>query len=449
MGVRANADTPQDATVARRLGAEGIGLCRTEHMFFDEERIPLVRQMILASSEQERNRALERLLPLQQADFEGIFRALDGLPVTIRLLDPPLHEFLPHGVKAIERLAEHTGLTPEEVSDKVKSLAEVNPMLGHRGCRLGLTTPAIYEMQIEAIARASCRVRSEGIDVQPEIMVPLTGVEEEMSRLHTLIEKTLARVHLEENCEIETLIGSMIEIPRAALLAGRIALRCDFFSFGTNDLTQMTYGYSRDDVGRFLPHYVETGVVPFDPFSQIDPDGVGELVRIAVQRGRRAKPQLKLGVCGEHGGDPESINFFESCGLDYVSCSPYRLPIARLAAARASLAGLAADTRGRAETGGATGVSARAPVRLVGRPASTGALHDVSALAAGSVGLQQHVSHTPESGAGGHSQRDGPRRAYRPSRRASACRRERPAVEWRFARPLGERDAGRRDHTLQ
>ncbi|HVS65712.1 MAG TPA: pyruvate, phosphate dikinase [Thermoanaerobaculia bacterium] len=338
LGVRANADTPQDARVTRVFGGEGIGLCRTEHMFFEEERIPLVRQMILAEDETERRAALARLLPLQQGDFEGIFEALAGMPVTVRLLDPPLHEFLPKEPAALERLARSTGKSLAAVRDAVEGLAETNPMLGLRGCRLGIVSPEIYEMQAEAIARAACAVLARGVEPRPEVMIPLTGVEAEMQRLRAVVEAVIRGVAEEQGLELEIPIGTMIEVPRAALLANRIALHSDFFSFGTNDLTQMTFGYSRDDAGRFLPVYLDEGVLPWDPFARLDEEGVGELVEMAARRGRMARPELKLGVCGEHGGDPFSIEFFERCQLDYVSCSPYRLPVARLAAARAHLA---------------------------------------------------------------------------------------------------------------
>jgi len=347
LGVRANADTPEDAAVARTFGAEGIGLCRTEHMFFHEDRIPWVRQVILAGTAEERALGLERLLPVQQADFEGIFRALDGLPATIRLLDPPLHEFLPHSKEALETLAREMGIAPDEVGAKAEALVEVNPMLGHRGCRLGITAPEIYDMQTEAIVRAACAVAKEGIQVKPEIMVPLVGVEEEIARLRRRIETIVQRVTKEAGVDIPILIGTMIEVPRAALMASAIARHADFFSFGTNDLTQMTYGYSRDDAGRFLPEYLEAQVIPFDPFARLDVEGVGQLVELASGRGRMARPQLKLGICGEHGGEPHSIEFFHRCGLDYVSCSPYRIPVARLAAARAALA---AGAGGKVET---------------------------------------------------------------------------------------------------
>jgi pyruvate,orthophosphate dikinase len=338
--VRANADTPEDAATARAFGAQGIGLCRTEHMFFAEDRVPVVRRMILAADASERQGALEKLLPLQQGDFEGIFEAMAGLPVTVRLLDPPLHEFLPEDRRALDVLAREMGADPEDVAERARSLAEVNPMLGHRGCRLGLTAPDIYEMQVEAIVRAACARQRAGDDVRPEIMIPLVGTEAELARLRTLTEETAARVQSEEGETLEhLLIGTMIEVPRAALVADRIARHADFFSFGTNDLTQMTFGYSRDDVGKFLPQYLEGDepLLPADPFASIDVDGVGVLVETAVTKGRAERSDLHLGVCGEHGGDPASIDFFERVGLDYVSCSPYRVPIARLAAARAVL----------------------------------------------------------------------------------------------------------------
>ena len=349
MKVRTNADTPHDATVARALGAEGIGLCRTEHMFFAEDRIAWVRRMILARSPEERKESLAKLLPVQQKDFEGIFEALEGLPITIRLLDPPLHEFLPHGEKALRELAEQMGVDASEVQARAESLAEANPMLGHRGCRLGITAPDIYEMQVEAIVRAACSRAKAGIKVRPEIMVPLVGTETEMIRLRQMTASTVQRVLKEEGMDLHILIGTMIEVPRAALVADRIALHADFFSFGTNDLTQMTFGYSRDDAGKFLPEYVDTKILPCEPFQSIDEDGVGQLVRLACERGRQTRGDLHLGVCGEHGGDPQSVDFFERVGLDYVSCSPYRVPIARLAAARASLDRRAAEKKGKSE----------------------------------------------------------------------------------------------------
>jgi pyruvate,orthophosphate dikinase len=365
--VRANADTPHDARVARALGAEGIGLCRTEHMFFEEDRLPWVRRVILARHAEERRAALAHLLPVQQKDFEGIYAALDGLPVTVRLLDPPLHEFLPHGERAVEALARDMGLSPAEVEAKVEALAEANPMLGHRGCRLGMTAPDIYEMQVEAMVRAACASTRAGVAVRAEIMVPLVGTEEEMARLRRAMEATIARVLGEEGMGLEILLGTMIEVPRAALVADRIAAHADFFSFGTNDLTQMTYGYSRDDAAKFLPAYIESGVLPHDPFASLDVAGVGQLVRMACERGRQAREHLHLGVCGEHGGDPESIDFFEEVGLDYVSCSPYRVPIARLAAARARLAREAAARRRAA--GAATSAEVRREAAEVPEPA--------------------------------------------------------------------------------
>jgi pyruvate, orthophosphate dikinase len=337
MKVRANADTPHDATVARSLGAQGIGLCRTEHMFFEEDRIGWMRQVILAEEEAAQLAALEKLLPMQQGDFEGIFRAMDGLPVTVRLLDPPLHEFLPHEPKAQQQVAAQMGIDASQVVAAAERLAEFNPMLGLRGCRLGLTRPELYEMQVEALARATCVLVREGLDPRPEIMVPLVGTEQEMVRLRERISAVVERVLAEEKTEIHLPIGTMIEVPRAALVSGKIAAWAEFFSFGTNDLTQMTYGYSRDDAGRFLPEYVESGVLPYDPFVRLDEEGVGRLVELSCREGRAAREGIKIGICGEHGGQPESIAFFERCGLDYVSCSPYRVPVARLAAARAAL----------------------------------------------------------------------------------------------------------------
>jgi pyruvate,orthophosphate dikinase len=335
--VRANADTATDARMSRLLGAQGVGLCRTEHMFFDDARIGQVRRMILARDANERTAALEALLPVQQGDFESILEVLAGLPVTIRLLDPPLHEFLPRDPEAVEAVAELMDISPDEVRRAVEDLAESNPMLGHRGCRLGLTFPAIYQMQVEAIVRATHACHTRGVDARPEIMVPLVGSEEEMVRLRAMIQEVIERVEAESNESPSIPIGTMIEVPRAALVADRIAATADFFSFGTNDLTQMTYGFSRDDVGRFLPDYLEQGILATDPFAQLDQQGVGQLVEMACKRGRSARADLKLGICGEHGGDPRSVEFFHRVGLDYVSCSPYRVPVARLAAARVAL----------------------------------------------------------------------------------------------------------------
>jgi pyruvate, orthophosphate dikinase len=335
--VRTNADTPRDARVARLFGAEGIGLCRTEHMFFQEERIVAVREMILARDEEGRRAALAKILPYQREDFKGIFRELDGLPVTIRLLDPPLHEFLPQSEAQITSLAREMGWSVVELRAKVNQLHEQNPMLGHRGCRLGITYPEIYEMQARAIFEAACEVKKEGVDVLPEVMIPLVGTVRELTITVEMTERVAADVIRETGIEVPVIVGTMIEIPRAALTAGEIAKVAKFFSFGTNDLTQMTYGFSRDDIGSFLPTYLESKILPRDPFESIDRDGVGQLVRLATEKGREANPKLKVGICGEHGGDPDSIHFFRSCGLDYVSCSPYRVPVARLAAAQAEI----------------------------------------------------------------------------------------------------------------
>jgi pyruvate, orthophosphate dikinase len=324
--VRANADTPEDAAKAREFGAQGIGLCRTEHMFMAEERLPVVREMILADSEEGRRKALDKLLPMQQADFEAIFEAMAGLPVTIRLLDPPLHEFLPPPEQA----------TDERMRRRIRQLQESNPMLGTRGCRLGLQWPEIYEMQVRAIIRAARAVdERKGEPPLVEIMHPLVGFAEELRRLRELT----VRVAGKEAPEVEYLCGTMIELPRACIRADEIAEQADFFSFGTNDLTQTALGFSRDDAeGKFLTHYLEDGVLEKNPFETLDVDGVGDLMRIAVERGRSTKPDLKLGICGEHGGDPRSVAFCHDLGLDYVSCSPYRVPLARLAAAQAALA---------------------------------------------------------------------------------------------------------------
>lgn len=337
LGVRTNADSPHDAAVARAFGAAGIGLCRTEHMFFAEERIGWVRRMILAGDEATRAEALAALLPMQQGDFEGIFRAMDTFPVTIRLLDPPLHEFLPQEPELVAELAAQMGLSPAAVRARVLELAETNPMLGHRGCRLGLTAPEITRMQARAIAQAAVVCAREGVAVHAEIMVPLVGLESELERSRRDIAEVVDSVFAAAGLDLKVLIGTMIEVPRACLVADRIAHHADFFSFGTNDLTQMTFGYSRDDAGRFLPAYIDLGILPVDPFAELDQEGVGGLVAMAVEKGRGAKPTLKVGICGEHGGDPKSIAFFDRVGLDYVSCSPYRVPIARLAAARSAL----------------------------------------------------------------------------------------------------------------
>ena len=336
--VRTNADTPHDSKVAREFGAEGIGLCRTEHMFFDADRIAAVREMILAEDLEGRKLALAKILPMQKGDFIGIFREMKGLPVTIRLLDPPLHEFLPQEEKDIEAIAATLGVAVQALKNKVEFLHEFNPMLGHRGCRLGLTYPEIYDLQVQAIMEAACELnRDEGFKIVPEIMIPLVAVVEELKRLRENAVKVCEEVQGRYGVKIEYLIGTMIELPRAALTADEIANHADFFSFGTNDLTQTTFGLSRDDAGKFLPFYVENGLLPDDPFVTLDQEGVGQLVRIGCERGRATRPNLKLGICGEHGGDPESVIFCHKIGLDYVSCSPFRVPIARLAAAHAAL----------------------------------------------------------------------------------------------------------------
>ncbi len=335
--VRTNADTPSDAENALKLGAEGIGLCRTEHMFFEGNRIDTVREMILAEDEAGRRKALKKLLPMQQGDFEGIFKVMNGLPVTIRLLDPPLHEFLPHKEEDIEALAKNMGVSPDKLKKKVESLKEFNPMLGHRGCRLGITYPEIYEMQVEAIFLAACSIQKKGIKVGPEVMIPLIGTVQEFELLRDMTVKTADRIIKENNAELKYLVGTMIEIPRAALVADKIAEVAEFFSFGTNDLTQLTFGYSRDDAGVFLPEYIEKGILEKDPFQVLDQTGVGELVEIGIERGRKSRKDLKIGICGEHGGDPESVEFCHRIGMNYVSCSPFRVPIARLAAAWAQI----------------------------------------------------------------------------------------------------------------
>ncbi len=335
--VRANADTPQDARTARNFGAEGIGLCRTEHMFFEGDRITAMREMIVARDEGGRRRALTKLLPMQRADFDGIFEAMDGLPVNIRLLDPPLHEFLPHGGEDTKRLARTLGLSRDELGRIVESLRETNPMLGHRGCRLGITYPEITEMQARAIFEAAVRAKRRGIDVRPEIMIPLVSTVKEFDDQRAIVEQVHQQVVGTMGEELAYQIGTMIELPRAALTADQIASTAEFFSFGTNDLTQTTLGMSRDDAGRFLPTYVDRGIFPEDPFQVLDVEGVGKLIRFAVTEGRRVRPQLKTGICGEHGGEPRSITFCHAAGLNYVSCSPYRVPIARLAAAQAAL----------------------------------------------------------------------------------------------------------------
>ena len=336
--VRTNADTPHDAEVAVGFGAEGIGLCRTEHMFFAEDRIPAVREMIVSKTETERRRALDKLLPMQRSDFEGLYKALKGRPVTIRFLDPPLHEFVPHKDEEIADLAKTMGLTFEELKQTVENLHEFNPMMGHRGCRLSVTYPEIAEMQTRAVIEAAINVsKSEGFSVIPEIMIPLVGDVKELKYVKDVIVATAEKVLKENNTAMEYHIGTMIEIPRAALTADEIAKEAEFFSFGTNDLTQMTYGFSRDDAGKFLNEYYAKKIFESDPFAKLDQVGVGRLMQIAIAGGKKTRPDIKLGICGEHGGDPSTIEFCHNIGLTYVSCSPFRVPIARLAAAQANI----------------------------------------------------------------------------------------------------------------
>jgi pyruvate,orthophosphate dikinase len=335
--VRTNADNPHDARLARSFGAQGIGLCRTEHMFFGPDRIAPMREMILADDETGRKKALRKLLPLQRNDFIGIFKAMDGFPVTIRTLDPPLHEFLPQDAESRREMAALMGVTEEAIKAKVESLHELNPMLGHRGCRLGITYPEITEMQVRAIIEAACRVAKKGVKVYPEIMIPLVGTKAELANQRDLAVATAKAVMKAEGVKVEYMVGTMIEIPRAALTANEVAEVAEFFSFGTNDLTQMTFGYSRDDVGKFLPIYLNAKILPADPFQTLDQTGVGQLVDLGIKRGRSTRPKLKVGICGEHGGDPKSVEFCHRVGMNYVSCSPFRVPIARLAAAQAAV----------------------------------------------------------------------------------------------------------------
>ena len=339
LGVRTNADTPGDAKRARKFGAQGIGLCRTEHMFFEGERITAMREMILATDEKERRKALKKLLPFQRRDFVGIFTAMKGLPVTVRLLDPPLHEFLPHDTKNQAELAKHLGVKAAEVKSRVEQLHEMNPMLGHRGCRLAVTYPEILQMQVTAIVEAMIACKNKKVDARPEIMIPLVGTAAELALLRRLTLETIGDVKKAKKYagKLDIPVGTMIEIPRAALTAGAVAEYADFFSFGTNDLTQMTFGYSRDDVNTFLPDYLKQELLEKDPFQSLDTTGVGQLVELGVARGRAVRKGLKCGICGEHGGDPASITFCNQVGLDYVSCSPFRVPVARLAAAQAAL----------------------------------------------------------------------------------------------------------------
>jgi pyruvate,orthophosphate dikinase len=335
--VRTNADTPHDAAVARKFGAIGIGLCRTEHMFFEGEKIRAMREMILAETVEGRRAALKKILPYQQNDFKGIFKAMEGCPVTVRLLDPPLHEFVPHEEKEQRELAEIMGVTYDYIRTRVNSLHEANPMLGHRGCRLGNTYPEITEMQTRAILGAALDLQAEGIVAVPEIMVPLTGILYEFANQEQVIRATAAKLFEERGASIDFKVGTMIEIPRAALTANRIASKAEFFSFGTNDLTQMTFGYSRDDIASFLPAYLDMKILKNDPFQVLDQNGVGQLVQMATEKGRSVRPDLKCGICGEHGGEPSSVEFCHKVGLNYVSCSPFRVPIARLAAAQAAI----------------------------------------------------------------------------------------------------------------
>jgi len=337
LDVRTNADTPEDSQVGRKFGAQGIGLCRTEHMFFGPERISWIRHMILANDERGRRRALKKLLPMQRKDFMGIFRAMDGLPVTIRLLDPPLHEFLPQDPREVRRLARQMKISAKVLEQRIQQLSEINPMLGHRGCRLGISFPEIYEMQTQAILEAACAVQDKGIRPIPEIMIPLVSDRTELAFCRRLVMRVAAKVQERKQRKVNFIFGTMIELPRAALTAGEIAHEAEFFSFGTNDLTQTTFGLSRDDAGKFLPEYVEKNFLPADPFQSLDINGVGRLVMMGVDSGRKTKPSLKIGICGEHGGDPASVIFCHQAGMDYVSCSPYRVPIARLAAAHAAL----------------------------------------------------------------------------------------------------------------
>lgn len=337
--IRTNADSPQDSFNARALGAEGIGLCRTEHMFFEEKRIPVVREMILASTKEERENALKKIEPLQQADFEGIFKVMDGLPVTIRLLDPPLHEFLPHEEDQIEKVAAEMKLSPDVIKEKVKELKEANPMMGHRGVRLVITYPEIAQMQVRAIIKAACKVKREKVNVLPEIMIPLVGIEKEFEMMEEIVRKTADEVMKKEKTKINYLVGTMIELPRACVVADKIAEKAEFFSFGTNDLTQMAFGISRDDYNKFVNHYLELKILKEDLFQSLDINGVGELVKMGTEKGRKVRKNLKVGVCGEHGGDPKSISFFHNIGLNYVSCSPFRVPVAIASAAYVAVSG--------------------------------------------------------------------------------------------------------------
>ena len=336
--VRTNADTPADTLNAVKLGAEGIGLCRTEHMFFDAERIPKIRKMILSDTVEQREEALNELIPFQKGDFKAMYKALEGRPMTVRYLDPPLHEFVPTDPEDIKALAEDMGMTPEEVKAKCDELHEFNPMMGHRGCRLAVTYPEIAKMQTRAVMEAAIEVKEEcGYDIVPEIMIPLVGEKKELKYVKDIVVETAEQVKKEKGSDMQYHIGTMIEIPRAALTADKIAEEAEFFSFGTNDLTQMTFGFSRDDAGKFLDSYYKAKIYESDPFARLDQEGVGQLVKMAVEKGRSVRPELKCGICGEHGGDPSSVEFCHKVGLNYVSCSPFRVPIARLAAAQAAI----------------------------------------------------------------------------------------------------------------
>ena len=338
LGVRTNADNPRDTKKAIELGAEGIGLCRTEHMFFEENRIPKIRKMILADTVEARESALNELIPFQKGDFKAMYKELKGLPMTVRYLDPPLHEFLPNTEEEINALAKDMGVTPEKIKDKCAELHEFNPMMGHRGCRLAVTYPEIAKMQTRALMEAAIEVKEEdGYDIVPEIMIPLVGEAKELKFVKDIVVEVAEEVKKEKNSDMEYHIGTMIEIPRAAITADKIAEHAEFFSFGTNDLTQMTFGFSRDDAGKFLDSYYQNKIYEIDPFARLDQVGVGELVKMAVEKGKSVRPDIKLGICGEHGGEPSSVEFCHNVGLTYVSCSPYRVPIARLAAAQAAI----------------------------------------------------------------------------------------------------------------
>ena len=339
INVRTNADSPADSDNARAFGAEGIGLCRTEHMFFEGDRITDVRKFILADTDADRTKAIKKLLPHQRKDFMGIFKAMNGLPVTVRLLDPPLHEFLPHTEADMKKMAKEMGVPFAKVQERVAELHEFNPMLGHRGCRLSITYPILCEMQTQAIIEAAVKCNAKGIKVLPEIMIPLIGTKAELDFLEKIVRRVADDIIKTAKSKVKYMVGTMIEIPRAALTADKVAETAEFFSFGTNDLTQMTFGYSRDDIGSFLPDYLEEKILETDPFQQLDQTGVGQLVEMAVQKGRSTRPKLKCGICGEHGGEPTSVKFCVRTGLDYVSCSPFRVPIARLAAAQAAIEG--------------------------------------------------------------------------------------------------------------